>query len=168
MLVNTPLTKRREFFDSPEFRYDAQEKGLPTDGARYSCPCCGYPTLRERGGDEICKLCWWEDDGQDVADADEVRGGPNHHYSLTEAQYNFDRYLVMYPPEHDTRIGGADSEEVLELKRNLIAAFDSLMSNPYVNRVWNKIDEIEKSLNKARHDRVRDYEAKMRAGEMQV
>ena len=74
----------------------------------------------------------------------------------------------MYPPEHDTRIGGADSEEVLELKRNLIAAFDSLMSNPYVNRVWNKIDEIEKSLNKARHDRVRDYEAKMRAGEMQA
>ena len=33
------------------------------------CPCCGYLTLDERGGYEICPVCYWEDDGQDDHDA---------------------------------------------------------------------------------------------------
>ena len=37
-----------------------------------ACPCCGYETLGERGAFEICGVCWWEDDGQDNADADQV------------------------------------------------------------------------------------------------
>lgn len=43
----------------------------------YRCPCCRYKTLYGRGGYEICKVCFWEDDGQDDHDADEVRGGPS-------------------------------------------------------------------------------------------
>ena len=39
------------------------------------CPCCGFVTLPERGADDICPVCFWEDDGQDDHDADEVRGG---------------------------------------------------------------------------------------------
>lgn len=53
------------------------------------CPCCRFPTLGERGAFEICPICWWEDDGQDDADADEVRGGPNRDLSLTVARANF-------------------------------------------------------------------------------
>src|SRR5579863_7304160 len=30
------------------------------------CPCCGYPTLTDRDAYEICCLCNWEDDGQNV------------------------------------------------------------------------------------------------------
>src|SRR5262249_6030280 len=45
--------------------------------AVYRCPCCHCLTLHERGGYEICPVCFWEDDGQDDHDADEGRGGPN-------------------------------------------------------------------------------------------
>jgi len=48
--------------------------------ATYRCPCCGYKTLRGRGQDEICAVCFWHDDGQDEHDADEVRGGPNWNF----------------------------------------------------------------------------------------
>ncbi len=62
---------------------------LRIDGVTYACPCCGYLTLSERGGDDICPVCFWEDDGQDDHDADTVRGGPNDRLSLTEARKNF-------------------------------------------------------------------------------
>ena len=60
------------------------------------CPCCGYPTLSARGDYEICTICWWEDDGQDDADAEDVRGGPNGAYSLTRARANFADHFDMY------------------------------------------------------------------------
>jgi hypothetical protein len=55
----------------------------------YPCPCCGYLTLDERGAYEICPVCFWEDDGQDDADADVVRGGPNRALSLSQARENY-------------------------------------------------------------------------------
>ncbi|WP_246159299.1 CPCC family cysteine-rich protein [Catellatospora sichuanensis] len=61
----------------------------PLGGGPYACPCCGYLTLDERGGYELCPVCFWEDDGQDQHDADEVRGGPNGKLSLTAARRNF-------------------------------------------------------------------------------
>ncbi|MFY3745243.1 CPCC family cysteine-rich protein [Anaeromyxobacter sp. Red801] len=57
------------------------------------CPCCGYATLSSRGSDEICPICFWEDDGQDDDDADDERGGPNR-VSLTAARLNFLRIGV--------------------------------------------------------------------------
>lgn len=59
------------------------------DGVVYRCPCCKFKTLEERGGFEICPVCFWEDDGQDDQDADTVRGGPNGSLSLTQARKNF-------------------------------------------------------------------------------
>jgi len=53
------------------------------------CPCGGCATLDGRAEFEICPVCFWEDDGQDDADADVVRGGPNGSLSLTEARANF-------------------------------------------------------------------------------
>lgn len=53
------------------------------------CPCCGLKTLLERAAFEICPVCFWEDDGQDDADADEVRGGPNGSLSLSVARANY-------------------------------------------------------------------------------
>ncbi|MBA3834006.1 MAG: hypothetical protein H0X34_19375 [Chthoniobacterales bacterium] len=57
--------------------------------AAYRCPCCGCKTLRGRGGFEICPVCFWEDDGQDDHDADDVRGGPNKELSLSQARRNY-------------------------------------------------------------------------------
>ena len=59
------------------------------DQKTYRCPCCKYKTLRGRGHFELCPICFWEDDGQDETEAEEVRGGPNGHLSLRRAQFNF-------------------------------------------------------------------------------
>lgn len=58
----------------------------------YRCPCCGFLTLHGRGCDEICPVCYWEDDGQDDHDADTVRGGPNGSLSLLQARTNYRRH----------------------------------------------------------------------------
>jgi hypothetical protein len=59
--------------------------------ASQRCPCCGCRTLSERGCFEICPVCFWEDDGQDDTDADDVRGGPNRGLSLSDARANYRR-----------------------------------------------------------------------------
>jgi hypothetical protein len=59
------------------------------EGERHSCPCCKYLTLDERGGYEICPICFWEDDGQDEAELHTIRGGANGRLSLAEARTNF-------------------------------------------------------------------------------
>ena len=61
----------------------------PSDGGPYTCPCCGHPTLSERGGYEICGECGWEDDGQDDHDSGNVRGGPNGRLSLDDARARY-------------------------------------------------------------------------------
>lgn len=59
-----------------------------TSTGRYACPCCGYATISEPAGYEICPICFWEDDGQDDPQAEKCFGGPNH-VSLLEARRNF-------------------------------------------------------------------------------
>jgi len=122
--------ERRRFFEVYSPVPKPQAVSEQSNEVRYACPCCGYPTLRSLGEFEICSLCCWEDDGQDDADADLVRGGPNHSFSLVEGRENFEHYLVIYPPESDTRIGGHDSEREKEAKRAIIAAYDQMMEDP--------------------------------------
>jgi Cysteine-rich CPCC len=64
----------------------------PASDGPYACPCCGFVTLAARGAFIICQVCFWEDDGQDDHDADEVRGGPNRLQSLSQARQNFKRF----------------------------------------------------------------------------
>jgi hypothetical protein len=132
----------------------------PSYGIRLTCPCCGYPTLGERTSYEICFLCSWEDDGQDDQGADEIRGGLNHGYSLTEARENFEKYLVMYPPEEDRRIGEPDSEEERTLKQRAIEAFDKLLNEPSSEELvvlWEKIRNAEKGLYKELKRKIYEY-----------
>ncbi len=75
-------------------------KGSTPDGSLYPCPCCGARTLGARGASEICDLCFWEDDGQDDHNADDVRGGPNGKLSLTEARRNLKRGRNGVSPKH--------------------------------------------------------------------
>lgn len=67
-------------------------RGPNPSGELYRCPCCHYKTLPERGGYDICPICFWEDDGQDDEQADEVWGGPNRDVSLTQARSNYRRF----------------------------------------------------------------------------
>jgi hypothetical protein len=55
---------------------------------RLTCTCCGYVTLPgERGGYDICPICFWEDDPVQFANPS-LRGGANPP-SLVEAQRGF-------------------------------------------------------------------------------
>jgi hypothetical protein len=74
------------------------------------CPCCGFRTLGERGGFEMCPVCWWEDDGQDDADADVVRGGPNGDLSLTQARANY-RQVGASDPTYVDKVRKPSAEE---------------------------------------------------------
>lgn len=55
-------------------------------------PLLSLQNLYGRAGYEICKVCFWEDDGQDDHDADDVRGGPNGVLSLKQARINFQMF----------------------------------------------------------------------------
>jgi hypothetical protein len=57
--------------------------------ALFTCPCCGYETLPEpaSGTYDICPICFWEDDGVQLADPD-YEGGANRP-SLRQAQKHF-------------------------------------------------------------------------------
>lgn len=69
------------------------------------------PTLGERRSNEICTVCWWEDDGQDDRDAERVLGGPNGKYSLSAARANFRGHGHMYDVGHGIEIVERASNE---------------------------------------------------------
>ena len=59
----------------------------------YRCPCCGYFTLKEKptGSYEICKVCFWEDEGVENPYNTESCGA-NHVSCLHEARTNYLKY----------------------------------------------------------------------------
>lgn len=157
--MSVPLWVRRKFFDSYGQRPNEFAAKLPPGGVRFSCPCCGYPTLGDRGCYQICELCFWEDDGND--DPDEVRDGPNLDYSLTDAQLNFEQYLVKYPPQDDPRMGGPDLPGVKALKQRLIAAFDQMLDEPppaKLDELWLEVQQCERGLERCLKQIIKDIQ----------
>jgi Cysteine-rich CPCC len=66
-------------------------------GARFRCPCCGYKTLDAPAAMVLCPVCWWEDDGQEDRDAQEVRLTVNGQLSLAQARENYARFGAAHP-----------------------------------------------------------------------
>ena len=87
------------------------------------CPCCGRHTLGERSSYEICRVCWWEDDGQDNSDADGVRGGPNSDLSLTQARVNVLLRGLFDPRRSDLR-PSQDAAEAYTVGRSFLLSED--------------------------------------------
>jgi Cysteine-rich CPCC len=125
---------------------------------RVTCPCCGYPTLEERGNYDICELCNWEDDGQDDEDSSKALGGPNGGYSLDEARSNFQKYRIMYSPDNNTTITGSDSEDREKLKIELISIFDSMIFGNNISELWKQAQKIEKALEQELRRSIEEYE----------
>ncbi|MDX1456663.1 MAG: CPCC family cysteine-rich protein [Marinobacter sp.] len=75
------------------FRHDntLQWDGPVGTESRAQCPCCDYITLAERGSYQICPVCFWEDDGQDLDELD-VASGPNRGMTLREGRRNFEAF----------------------------------------------------------------------------
>jgi cysteine-rich CPCC protein len=135
------------------------------------CPCCGYPTIESRSGHDICCLCNWQDDGQDDANADVVRGGPNADYSLTEARGNFVEYRTQYRPSDVPRF--ARAAPTYEARSALVAAFEALLpvvhpwefiaAMPEIERLDRSVYEIQ--FGKRERERPPDPAAEKRRGE---
>lgn len=123
---------------------------------KYKCPCCGYPTLEERHAWEICCLCNWEDDGQDDPHADEIRGGPNGDYSLTEARENFKKFLTMYRDKINIL---SQTEKEFATKRSMIEAFEKLRTTPHhlESQLWEEIERGERILDDIVHESTENY-----------
>jgi hypothetical protein len=114
---------------------------------RVRCPCCGHPTLSERAIHQTCRLCAWEDDGQDDPHADEVWGGPNGHYSLSQGRANFRNHLNMY--DTDDPMSEPYTETVTEAKRAMIAAFEAMeddLSTDRYEELWRRVQASEQVL----------------------
>ncbi len=71
------------------------------DFVKVACPCCGYQTLDSNADYDICRVCWWEDDGQDSHNAHLVLGGPNDNLSLLRARVNFILFGIYDPKRKD-------------------------------------------------------------------
>ena len=115
-------------------------KEKPKFGKFFLCPCCFFPTLSERAGYEICPLCNWEDDGQDDPLANEVWGGPNGDYSLSEARTNFSKFIIMYrltDSAHQQTLKQIDS------KKRIIGKYNALFEDE-TDALWNEIFIMEK------------------------
>ena len=61
----------------------------------YKCECCGNYTLPEEsiGMDNICPVCYWQDDYVQLHDPD-FMGGANKE-SLNQARLNFNHFGVF-------------------------------------------------------------------------
>lgn len=61
---------------------------VETEKANYPCPCCGYLMFSSPpGSDDICKICFWQDDVVLLRDP-LFAGGPSP-ICLVEAQRNY-------------------------------------------------------------------------------
>lgn len=60
---------------------------------KYRCDVCNLPTLHGHAVFDICRVCWWEDDGRDSMSRKWHRRvcGPNR-VSLIQARRNFARF----------------------------------------------------------------------------
>lgn len=133
----------------------------PQPGVMYVCPCCGYPTLQERGNYDICMLCDWEDDGQDDPHADAMWGDPDERYSLAEARENFKKNLVMYTI--DPRIGGGDSQLEKQTKRSIITTFEKMRSETdteTLQELWDQVNEGRQILFQELERKIREHDEK--------
>lgn len=76
---NDKLQERREFFQiNFDIKIGMQRTDVKSEEIlKNSCPVCGYLTLEERAGYDICSICFWEDDGIDDLE-ENTHSGPNH------------------------------------------------------------------------------------------
>ena len=63
----------------------------------FRCPCCGYRTLERPDAMALCPVCWWEDDGQEDPDAEDVHNTVNGSLSLNDARMYYTQCGAAHP-----------------------------------------------------------------------
>tara|TARA_R100000935_G_scaffold57076_5_gene90214 strand:+ start:805 stop:1392 length:588 start_codon:yes stop_codon:yes gene_type:complete len=134
--ILTDFKKRRNIFD----KY-LKENNMDLN----SCPGCGYPTLSERGGYEICEVCNWEDDNQDDQNANEIWSGPNSNLSLTENRLKIGRTLNYLADSLNGKINQNPKRffEIYEKHRIRMNSIDEnkLMNADINDPIWTEYKE---------------------------
>ena len=84
--------------------------------AMYNCPVCGCRTLEERGGYEICPVCFWEDDGGLREDSP---NSANEGLTMIEAKENFARYGA-FSKKHKDKVRKPNESEITDTYINIV------------------------------------------------
>lgn len=64
---------------------------------KHLCPACGFPTLNERAGYEVCVICLWEDG---APEADPTLVAPPNYTSLMQARIKVSGMLRAFEQAH--------------------------------------------------------------------
>lgn len=67
-----------------------KQSGTKSETSRsqlYPCPCCGFASLESPGGNDVCTVCLWEDDGTDNSVASWETGANRVTLNLGRANY---------------------------------------------------------------------------------
>lgn len=121
--------QRREFFQKNfELKIGLERTDIKSeDVLKNSCPTCGYLTLDERNGFDICSICFWEDDGKDDFEVNE-NSGPNH-MTLREGREIFQ-----------------------EAKRKLL--FTKVVGDSLIESLRSKFSELDNSIDQRNLDKT--------------
>lgn len=131
------IKKRRELFKNIIQSKKGKTQLPPT------CPACGYPTLIERGKNELCPICFWQDSGLDEKDADKIIKSPDGQITLN--QY---RIQIFHNLENFFTSIEKETMETFLLKQELSILNkleDDLYSN--ITDIWKQkelIDQVNK------------------------
>lgn len=79
---NSFMTKKLGPYINEELEITGEEEQLE------HCNCCSYRTIEESGAYEICPVCFWEDDGICLPEAESEANG----MKLQEGRDNFEKY----------------------------------------------------------------------------
>ncbi len=83
---------------------------------KFICPVCGCRTLKGRGENEICQVCYWQDDG--LYDED-IENGCNNGLTIIQAKQNFVR-CGAFDEQFVRSTRKPQSSEITEYYTNLI------------------------------------------------
>lgn len=100
-----------------EARRRAFEEALEASNilhGKHLCPCCGLPTLDERGDYEVCVVCLWEDG---IDETDPRRVAPPNYVSLERARIDAADQLRAYEGAHGALLEGGVDPLVRAIKR---------------------------------------------------
>ena len=116
----------------------------------YACPGCGYPTLSERGGYEICTVCNWEGDGQDEKQANQVWGGPNQGFTLTETRLKIGKNFKVVADSLNGKINDNPMEVMKAFEKHSIrmSSFDEdkMMDALRGDPIWKEWENASKEI----------------------
>lgn len=104
---------------------------LHAEGALSEVPCqaCGYPTLPVQGGNHICVVCHWRDDGSS-RDRPDSRSAVNHGLTLRQAAANIAETGVFASRWHALTAPEYFAPTVEAARADLMSAFDRLRADP--------------------------------------